>query len=199
VERLPGLLAGEPVYWIEQVTTLRDGRLRTELGFSDVAAHPYERLVTGTVAMLQQVPGVDDVVHEDREVVVVTSRCVTAEQIGDLVDRYWFDRLPSTPIDPGFETAPADVLAWPWPSAPPGPRGEPPVPTPLEPREAMAFPPSRRRMWTYLVCGAVAFAGGAALAATPGGADGMLPLVVGAVNIAVGTRIAVRRRRGRWT
>ncbi|MBD7917171.1 hypothetical protein H9657_02615 [Cellulomonas sp. Sa3CUA2] len=194
MERLPGLLAGEPVYWIERVTTLGDGRLRTELGFSDVAAHPYERLVAGTVAMLQQVGGVDDVIHEQREVVVVVSRGVTAEQIGDLVDRYWFDRLPSTPVDPGFATDPADVLASPWPSAPPGPRGEPPVPAHLDLREAMLLPPSRRRMWTYLVCGAVALAGGAALAATPGGADGMLPLVVGAVNIAVGTRIAVRRR-----
>ncbi|ADG73715.1 hypothetical protein Cfla_0805 [Cellulomonas flavigena DSM 20109] len=198
MERLPGLLAHEPVYWIERVAALSGGRLRTELGFSDVAAHPYEALVEGTVAMLRGVPGVERVIHEDREVVLVDSRGVAVEQLGDVVDRYWFEHLPSTPIDPGYETDPSDVLASPWPSVPPPPRGPVPATEPAEPtlrdlREAMALPPSRRRMWTYLVCGAVPLVGGAVLAATPGGGNGVIPIVLGAVNIAVGVRIAVCR------
>ena len=202
MERLPGLLAGEPVYWIEHVTDLGGGRLRTALGFSDVAAHPYEDLVAGTVALLQGVAGVEQVIHEDREVVLVDSRGVTVERIGDVVDRFWFERLPGAPIHPDFETEPADVLASPWPSAPPRPHGVLPAPT-TEPgspviaglREAVALPPSRRRMWTYLVCGAVPLAGGVLLAATPGGGSGVLPIVVGTLNLVIGTRIAVRRRR----
>lgn len=198
MERLPGLLAHEPVYWIEHVTALSGGRLRTELGFSDVAAHPYEALVDGTVAMLRGVPGVEGVIHEDREVVHVDSRGLTVEQLGDVIDRYWFERLPSTPIDPGFETDPSEVLASPWPSAPPPPRGPVPVPEPAAPtlrdlRAAVALPPSRRRMWTYLVCGVVPLVGGAVMAGTPGGANGVILLVGGAVNVAIGVRIAMRR------
>ena len=198
MERLPGLLADEPVYWIEHVTAMPGGRICTELGFSDVAAHPYEALVEGTVAMLRGVPGVESVVHEDREVVLVVSRGVAVEQLGDLVDRYWFERLPSTPIDPGFETDPSEVLASPWPPAAPLPRGTIPVPEPGRPtfrdlREAVALPPSRRRMWTYLVCGAVPFVGGAVLVATDPGGYGVIPLVGGAVNLAVAARIAARR------
>lgn len=202
VERLPGLLADEPVYWIDQVTALPDGRLRTELGFSDVAAHPYERLVAGTVVLLRGLPGVEEVDHEDRELVVVVSRGVAVEQIADVVDRFWFAHLPGEPTDPGFATDPAEVLASPWPSAPPPPRGEPPVPVPVagrprlrDLREAVALPPSRRRMWSYLVCGAVPLVGGVVLAASPGGSNGLLPLALGALNLAVGTRIAVQRRR----
>lgn len=202
MERLPGLLAGEPVYWIDHVAELPDGRLRTELGFSDVAAHPYEGLVAGTVALLEGVRGVEEVVHEDREVLLVTSRGVSVEELADVVDRFWYERLPSTPVDPGFATDPAEVLASPWPTAPPPPQGVPPVPTPApgaptlrDLRAAVALPPSRRRMWTYLVCGAVPLAGGAVLATTPGGGNGVLPLAVGAFNLAVAARIAVRRRR----
>lgn len=203
MERLPGLLADEPVYWIEHVTALHDGRLRTELGFSDVAAHPYERLVEGTVELLRRLPGVEEVLHEHREVLHVTSRGVTPEQIGDVVDRFWFERLPRTPVDPGFETDPADVLASPWPSAPPPPRGAAPAPE-TDPGSglpswhdvrAVAPTPSRRRMWTYLACGAVPLVGGIALAATPGGGTGVVPIVLGTVNLVVGARMAWRRRR----
>ncbi|UZN04203.1 hypothetical protein [Cellulomonas sp. S1-8] len=202
MERLPGLLCDEPVYWIENVVALGDGRLRTELGFSDTAAHPYEGLVEGTIAMLERVPGVEEVIHEDREVLLVVSRGVAVEWIGELVDRFWFDHLPSTPIDPGFETDPADVLASPWPSTPPRPRGAAPVPT-IESgrptlrdvRQVALLPPSRRRMWAYLVCGAVPVLGGVVLAATPGGGTGVLPLVVGTINLAIGTRIAMKRRQ----
>lgn len=204
VERLPGLLADEPVYWIEHVTALGGGGLRVELGFSDVAAHPYEGLVAGTVEMLERVPGVVEVIHEDREVVHVVTRGVTPERIGELVDRFWFERLPGTPIDPGFETDPDEVLASPWPSSPPAPRGTLPTaepgsgpPTFQGLREAVALPPSRRRMWTYLVFGAIPFVGGAVLAAVPGGGNGVVPLVLGTINLAIGTRIAMRRRAAR--
>lgn len=200
MERLPGLLAGEPVYWIERVTALPDGRLRTEIGFSDVAAHPYEALVDGTVTLLRGAPGVDSVIHEDREAVLVVSRGVNPQLLWMLVDQYWFEHLPSTPIAPGYETDPSEVLASPWPSAPPLPRGANPVPAPeadrptfRELRAALALPPSRRRMWTYLVCGAVPFVGGVLLVATHGGANGVIPLVGGALNLAVGVRIAVSR------
>lgn len=199
MERLPGLLAGEPVYWIEHLTVSGDGRLRTELGFSDVAAHPYERLVAGTVEMLQRVPGVQEVIHEDREVVHVITRGLVAEQVGDLVDRYWFDHLPTAPVDPAFETHPAEVLASPWPAAPPPPRGAMPTVDP-DPsagprlRDVISLPPSRQRMWAYLVCGAVPAAGGIVLAVVPGGSNGLIPLALGAVNLAIGTRIALRRR-----
>ncbi|MCC2334263.1 hypothetical protein [Cellulomonas wangsupingiae] len=201
MERLPGLLAGEPVYWIERVTDLGGGVLRTELGFSDVAAHPYEDLVAGTVALLQGVPGVEQVIHEDREVLLVDSRGVPVERIGDLVDRFWFEHLPSTPIDPEFETDPADVLASPWPSAPPAPYGALPAPTTPSGgptlaglRAAVALPPSRARMWTYLVCGAVPLVGGTLQALTPGGGSGAVPMALGAIGVAIGVRIARRRR-----
>lgn len=201
MERLPGLLGGEPVYWIEHVTDLGDGRQRTELGFSDVAAHPYEGLVDGTVALLRDTPGIEDVAHVDREVVEVVTRGVPVDVLGEIVDRYWYERLPQHPVDPGFELDPADVLASPWPPAPPGPRGEMPAPgTPAESapslRDAVALPPSRRRMWTYLVCGAVPFVGGAAMAVVPGGGNGLLALGVGTLNLVIGTRTAMARRRG---
>lgn len=200
VERLPDLLAGEPVYWVERLTVSGDGRLRTELGFSDVAAHPYERLVAGTVEMLRHVPGVVEVTHEDREVVHVTSRGLAPEHIADLVDRFWFTHLPTAPIDPGFETTPAEVLASPWPAAPPPPRGAMP-PTDrdhgagLHLRDVVSLPPSRGRMWAYLVCGAIVAAGGVVLAVAHGGSNGLIPLALGAANLAIGTRIALRRRR----
>lgn len=199
MERLPGLLGGEPVYWIEHVTDLGNGRHRTELGFSDVAAHPYEGLVAGTVALLRRTPGVEDVAHVDREVVEVVTRGVSVDVLGNLVDRFWFEHLPRHPVDPGFELDPADVLASPWPSAPPLPRGAVPVPvaerTPSL-RDVVSLPPSRRRMWTYLVCGAVLLVGGVTAAVLPGGANGLLPLAAGTVNTVVGARIAIARRRG---
>lgn len=203
MERLPGLLAGDPVYWIEDVTPLGHGRLGMRLGFSDVAAHPYERLVAGTVEMLARTPGVETVVHGVREVVEITARGLTAEHLGGLVDRFWFERLPLTPIDPSFRTSPADVLASPWPAAPPPPRGVGPTvrpdagrPTISALRQAVALPPSRLRLWTYLVVGAVCVVGALVLAFMPGGREGAtLPMALGAINLVVGARIARRRLR----
>lgn len=204
VERLPDLLAGDPIYWIETLTVTGDGRLHTELGFSDVAANPYERLVAGTAEMLRHVPGIEEVIHGDREVILVTSRGLAAEHLADLVDRYWFDHLPTAPVDAEFETVPGEYLASPWPSAPPPPRGAMPdveydddADDGVRPRlrDAVSLPPSRRRMWTYLVCGAIPAAGGIALAAAPGGNNGLLPFALGAVNLLIGTRIALQRRR----
>ena len=61
-------------------------------------------------------------------------------------------------------------------------------------RDAVRLPPSRRRMWTYLVFGLVPLGLGAVAAASPGGSNGLLLLAVGALNTAVGLRIAARRR-----
>jgi hypothetical protein len=200
MERLPGLLGDEPVYWIDSVVSLADGALETELGFSDVAAHPYEDLVAATVDVLRAVPGVTEVEHLDREVIAVRSRGVAPVQLADVVDSFWFERLPVTAVDPLFGLDPAEVLASPWPAAPPPPVGPMPAPIPAPPslgrelRAAFTLPPSRRRMWTYLVLGAVPVAGGLALALTPGGGNGVIPIAVGAFNLVVGTRIALRRR-----
>jgi len=123
VERLPGLLGAKPVHRVDAVTDLGRGRLRVEPGFSDVAAHPYERLVEGTIGL----PGVEQLTQEHREVVAVICRGVAVEHLADLVNRYWYENLPRTPVGPGVELDPADVLASPWPSAPPSPRGVAPV------------------------------------------------------------------------
>ena len=200
MERLPGLLGSEPVYWVDGVRPLPGGVVETTLGFSDVAAHPYEALVAATVAALRAVPGVEAVEHTDREVVVVRSRGVAPGALAEIVDRLWFERLPRTPVDPSFELDPAEVLVSPWPSAPPAPVGALPAPD-GDPaggvRAVVALEPSRRRMWTYLVCGALPALGGAWLALTPGGSTGVLPLALGAVNLAFGARIALRRRAAR--
>ncbi|MFD2768709.1 hypothetical protein ACFS33_00080 [Cellulomonas phragmiteti] len=166
------------------------------------AAHPYEGLVAGTIALLERVRGVEEVIHEDREVVLVVTRGVAVEWIGEIVDRYWYEHLPTTPIDPAFGITPADVLPRPWPPKPPRPQGAAPVPeieagrpTLRDLRQVAVLPPSRRRMWTYLVCGAGALIGAAVLATTPGGSSGALLLVIGTFNLVVGTRIAMRRRQ----
>lgn len=205
VERLPGLLADEPVYWIDAVTDLGEGRVRTELGFSDVAAHAYESLVEGTVTLLASLAGVEEVHQEHREVVTVVSRGVAVEVVAGVVDRYWFERLPLAPVAPGVDLEPEDGLVSPWPSAPPPPQGALPegadeIASPslgAALREAAtSLPPSRRRMWTHLVCGAIPFVGGALLTLDPGGSNGALPMAVGVFNLAIGTRIALRRRLG---
>lgn len=200
VERLPGLLGDEAVYWIEHISVSSDGRTSTELGFSDSAAHPYQQLVAGTVEMLRVVPGVEEVIHEDREVVLVTSRGLAPEQIADIVDRYWYAHLPTTPIDPGYDVTPGDLLTSPWPAAPPPPRGAAPAALP-EPhtappvRAALTLPPTRWRMWTYLICGAIPALAGIVSAINPGGSNGLVLMLIGAVNLAIGGRIAYQRHR----
>ena len=208
MERLPGLLAGEPVYWIEEVTDLGDGRLRIKLGFSDVTAHLYERLVTGTATMLAPLAGVEDVVHEDREVVSVVVRGRTAEEIADLVDRYWYEQLPGTPVDPEFETDPAELLADPWPAAPPAPRGVVPAPVhedpddepspdagPRAPRTAEV--PSLARTVTVLVFGVAALTWGVVRAVDPdeSGFGAVWLIAVGLVNLVIAAQFVVQRRR----
>lgn len=208
MERLAGVPDGEPVYRVE--ATLWHDRLGplVQLGFSDVAAHPFERLVEGTVAVLAAVPGVRAVWQEDREVVLVSAPGVPLEVLTDVVDRYWLHMLPRTTVDrdvfgddvplrlpPG---AP-DVVLPPSAPIPPPPPGAvlvaPPEPVLAGLRDAVRLPPSRRRFWTYLVCGLVPLSAGVVMATHPGGADGVLPLALGAVNVAVAARIGWRRRR----
>lgn len=128
MERLPGLLADEPVYWIDAISLLQRERMRTELGFSDVAAHVYEQLVEETIEVLRKVKGVKKVKQQHRETLAVTSRGLTVEQIAAVVDQFWFERLPVTPVDPVYGFEPAEVLASPWPTEPPPPVGELPEP-----------------------------------------------------------------------
>ena len=52
----------EPLYWIEELDPDEDGA-DVQLGFSDLAAHPYHGLVEATADMLATVPGVLAAVH----------------------------------------------------------------------------------------------------------------------------------------
>ena len=61
MERLFGVFGDESLYDIERVPARGDEH-DVELGFSDIAAGPYEALVHGTVDVLASTPGVVDVV-----------------------------------------------------------------------------------------------------------------------------------------
>lgn len=202
MERLPELLAGEPVYRVERITALPDGRRRAELGFSDVAAHAYEDLVTGTVELLTATPGVAEALHEDRELVHVTYRDGDLERLLGLVDRFWFDRLPTHPVDPSSGPGPAELLASPWPAAPPPPKGAFPTveaergsPIRSAVRDSIALPPSRGRVLRYLILGAVLVVGGLVIALGPVNGNGLLPLALGVINLVIGLRLEIRHRQ----
>ncbi|NUU19480.1 hypothetical protein HP550_19705 [Cellulomonas humilata] len=195
MERLFGVFDDEEsLYDIGRVPA-RGDEPDVQLGFSDVAAGPYEALVHGTVDVLAAMPGVIDVWQEDREVVLVRAPGVATAALAEVVDRYWLHSLPRTSPDPSYgEVRPPDVSrAW---SPPPLPAGDH-VPVQRGPSfaDVVRLPPSRRRMWTYLVCGAVATAGGLILTVS-GEGSGTVPLVLGVVNLAVGLGI-VRQRRVR--
>ena len=204
-----GVLGAEPVYWIERLDPAEDGA-DVQLGFSDVAAHPFHGLVEATVGVLAGVPGVVAAWQEDRELVLVQAPGVAPEQLADVVDRFWLDALTRTGPDPsyGWEPDPSRPLptsagpaqwspaSWPAdsPAQPPAPSSAPSSPQRPTLRDAVSLPPSAGRMWLYLVCGAIPAVGGLALALTPGGSNGVLALGVGVVNLVVGARIALRRR-----
>lgn len=186
------MLEDGPLYSLEELDPDEDGA-DVELGFSDLAAHPYHALVEATVDVLAGVPGVVAAWHEDREVILVRAPGVAAATLAEAVDRFWLDALTRTAPDPSYGWEPDRSRLLPVPTAP-APRPEPwPAPRGSL-RESVSLPPSRGRMWTYLVCGAVPTVGGLLLALTPGGSNGAIPLVLGVVNLAVGTRIGLRRR-----
>ncbi|WP_315094483.1 hypothetical protein [uncultured Cellulomonas sp.] len=193
MERLFGVFDdAESLYDIGRVPAHRD-EPDIQLGFSDIAAGPYEALVHGTVDVLAAVPGVLDVWQEDREVVLVRAPGVATAALAEVVDRFWLHSLPRTTPTPSYgELDPPDVSrAW---SPPPLP-GDVNVPVQRGQSfaEAVRLPPSRRRMWTYLVCGAVATAGGLVITIW-GEGSGTVPLVIGVVNLAIGLLIARQRR-----
>jgi hypothetical protein len=180
----------EPLYWIERLDP--DDRFADfELGFSDVAAHPYQALVRATVDVLAAVPGVVEVWHEDREVVLVRAPGVAPAQLADVVDRFWLDALQRTDPDPAYgDDVYAPDLTRAGSLAPVGVvRRAPRL------AEAVRLAPSRQRMWTYAGCGAVATIGGLALATTSGGSSGVVALVLGVANLGMALHIA-RQRRG---
>lgn len=209
VEHLSGVLDGDPVYWVEPGPWHEHlGRL-VQLGFSDTAAHPYEHLVAGTMGVLAAVPGVRAVWQEDREVLLVAAPGVPVETLTEVVDRYWLHLLPRTSVAAAYADdgevvlhlppGAADVPLPPSAPVPPDPGGDitagpPPRLDLAELREAVRLPPSRRRFWTYLVCGVVPLVLGLALATDPGGSNGALLLGVGALNTGIALRIGRRRR-----
>ncbi|MGY4645317.1 hypothetical protein [Cellulomonas sp. URHB0016] len=193
MDRLFGVFSDDESLYDIRRTDPGDPVADFELGFCDMAAGPYEALVLETVDVLAAVPGVVDVWQEDREVLLVRAPGVETIRLAEVVDRFWLDALTRTEPDPAYDDElgspdPPDLArAW---SPEPVPEG--PLPSA---RDALRPAPSARRMWTYLGCGAVATAGGLVLALTPGGGSGVMPLVLGVVNLAVGLDIA-RRRRG---
>ena len=114
------MLEDEPLYWIEELDPDEDGA-DVQLGFSDLAAHPYHALVEATADMLATVPGVLAAWHEDREVVLVRAPGVAPELLADAVDRFWLDALTRTPPDPsyGWEPDPSRPRQT-WTGRPPG-------------------------------------------------------------------------------
>ena len=189
MERLVGVFGDEPLYWIERLDD-DDALADVELGFSDVAAHPYQALVRATVDVLAAVPGVTGVWHEDREVVLVRAPGVAPAQLADAVDRFWLDALQRTSPDPAYgDEVGAPDLTRAWNPAPVGVDDRVP-----RLADALRLSPSRRRMWTYASCGAVATVGGLALATTSGGSSGVVPLVLGVANLGMGLHIAMQRR-----
>ena len=191
MERLVGVFGDEPLYWIDRVEDDYDeGAADVELGFNDIAAHPYGALVRATVDVLAAVPGVIETWHEDREVVLVRAPRVPLERLAGVVDRFWLDALRHTPPDPAYGDdicTPDLARAW-----SPAPVADPSRGAML--RAAARLPASPRRIWTYLGVGAVVTVAGLTMAAIPGGSSGVLVTVLGTANLAVGVRIALRRR-----
>ena len=60
--------------------------------FDDVAARTFEDLVAATVAMVRGVPGVSDVRHEDRELILVWG-VIDGSALQDAVEQWWRERL----------------------------------------------------------------------------------------------------------
>ncbi|MDM7829899.1 hypothetical protein [Cellulomonas edaphi] len=192
MQRLLGVFDDEALYDIERIPG-RGDEPDVELEFSDVAAGPYAALVRGSVDVLATMPGVVGAWHTDREVVLVRAPSVPTAALADAVDRYWLQALPRTSPDPAYGPVCHPDVSRAW--NPPPVRAERDGSSAPRPwyAEEIHLAPSRRRMWTYLVCGSLAAAGGATLLAT-GGGSGAAALGLGVLNLAVGLRIAKQRR-----
>lgn len=60
------------------------------VGYDDVLAHEYADLVAESIAVIAAVPGVADVIHEDREIILVRAGGgVTERQITTALDSFW--------------------------------------------------------------------------------------------------------------
>lgn len=76
--------------------------------YDDVVAGTHEDLIADSAATLRTVPGVFEVVHEDREVLLVrASPDVGADGVAAVLHRFW-DRAVTAP------TPPARRRRWPW-------------------------------------------------------------------------------------
>jgi hypothetical protein len=64
----------------------RDGFI---VSYDDVLAHEYADLVGESIAAIAAIPGVSDVIHEDRELLLVRANGVRARQVSDALDAFW--------------------------------------------------------------------------------------------------------------
>lgn len=223
MEGLHGVLVPGPLYSIERYD---DPLADVEIGFDDVVAHVREDLVQASVGVLAAVPGVLRAWQEDREVLLLHAPGVPLPVLAEAIERFWLGALrggaPAGPPGgtPTWQPA-AATLAGPggvgptcaaasgradWPRDPavgrePGPAA--PAASPAVPRtlgavmkEPVTFPDSAARMWRYLVVGAIVTGGGFYFLITDSSDKWPIILALGLFNLVVGTRIALRRRRG---
>jgi hypothetical protein len=61
--------------------------------FNDLASTVFADLVAETVALLQDTPGVSEVIHEDRELILVAAPTIAREDLKDHLQDWWKKRL----------------------------------------------------------------------------------------------------------
>lgn len=71
------------------VEAIDDSRFTHQLSFDDAVAHRQERKITRLVEQLATVPGVEEAVHEDREVVLVRAPGLSLPELESIVAANW--------------------------------------------------------------------------------------------------------------
>ena len=83
------------------VESIDDARFTHQLSFDDAVAHRQKRKIAGLVALLAAEAGVEEAVHEDREVVLVRAPGLSAAELEAIVGEIWKRRAGRSHDGPG--------------------------------------------------------------------------------------------------
>ena len=73
------------------------GEWHFQITFDDVVAHEEEGRLEAFVRVIDGLPGVDEAVHEDREVILVKARRMSQEELQLEAERAWYAAGRSRP------------------------------------------------------------------------------------------------------